>query len=1014
MELGRFTAHPSGNTHILPHSRTHRESNSQPAHALYTPPCRPLSSKEKFRVPHAKYFGCPLSTHRSAFPSRVLIIGSSANRSRPPHRSHWQSTSSIVAADASPADGFVDLLYCDPLVNGVSTGCHLLRGSSGVNFTLADSYTGFAGATGPYTANFLPGSNGSLIPATLSARAPISHSLDLYYQYGQGVKVGTNIPTPGSPSPAPGYFTFVTYSQAKPPNPAKTGFLIEDHTNAGIFTFDQSLNPISAIGLQGWSAPFLTRDLRQSGKTDIISLDQTIAAQVDTYFGNGDGTFTVGPALQLPGGIFSMLVQDINGDGYPDLIAEGLQGVLSVFLGGPNGPSYFPLTLAGASNIATGNGGKLVGIADLNGDGIPDLITATPLGFSVLLGQSNLSYKLLGIYDCGPGRSSFALADFNNDGHLDLAVDNPAGIEICFGNADGSFGQAQALTGTLAASPEPSQYAANFDLTATLAPSSPAPTGTITFAVDGATVGTGNLTNNKATYTVTNPTYAPGTHTLTATYSGDTNYAATTLTNTHAVSLQPSITYLTALVTPINYGQIIGDIAVAHADPANPTFAGSTVGGSINVYIDGALVCVLPVQGSSACPPPTGMGYNVGTHIIYLQYTGNQFFAPSTSINYPVVIIPDDTQGTLASSSNPSTFGQPVTLSATFLSLPYPTSLGPSILPATGTVTFFDAATPIGTATLNASGVASITTSTLAIGTHPITATYAATVSFNASATTALPQVVKAAPLRGTSTVLTSSLNPSLLGQSVTFTANINSGPSGGPAPTGKVDFFDGVVTLGATPVNGGTAALTLSTLTVGSHNITAVYSGDSVTAGSTSNLVVQQVNLPGTPGFTLTVTPSDIAVPIGSSVSVAVTVTALNGFNQPVALTCSGLVAESSCTFGALTIPPGGGTTRVSIAAAAPHDCGSNTPYFISSGPTTLLEALATVSLLLLLRRRRRFTQLLALALAFGLLPTLTGCGHCTDLGVRPGNYTLTVTGTSTGSPAITASQTVHFTARL
>jgi hypothetical protein len=97
-----------------------------------------------------------------------------------------------------------------------------------------------------------------------------------------------------------------------------------------------------------------------------------------------------------------------------------------------------------------------------------------------------------------------------------------------------------------------------------------------------------------------------------------------------------------------------------------------------------------------------------------------------------------------------------------------------------------------------------------------------------------------------TTTNLVSSLNPSNAGDSVTFTATVTS--SGG-TPTGSVEFFDGVTSLGTQALNGsGVAAIATSTLTGGSHNITAVYSGATVGAGgggfagSTSNTVVQVV----------------------------------------------------------------------------------------------------------------------------------------------------------------------------
>jgi flagellar hook assembly protein FlgD len=101
------------------------------------------------------------------------------------------------------------------------------------------------------------------------------------------------------------------------------------------------------------------------------------------------------------------------------------------------------------------------------------------------------------------------------------------------------------------------------------------------------------------------------------------------------------------------------------------------------------------------------------------------------------------------------------------------------------------------------------------------------------------------------STTVASSLDPSTFGASVTFTATVT--PSGA---TGSVQFFDGVASLGTSPLVAGSAALSTSALAAGSHPITAVYSGDTDHAGSTSGLLAQVVNAAGT-SVTLVASPS-------------------------------------------------------------------------------------------------------------------------------------------------------------
>jgi hypothetical protein len=107
-----------------------------------------------------------------------------------------------------------------------------------------------------------------------------------------------------------------------------------------------------------------------------------------------------------------------------------------------------------------------------------------------------------------------------------------------------------------------------------------------------------------------------------------------------------------------------------------------------------------------------------------------------------------------------------------------------------------------------------------------------------------------------TSTTVTSSLSPAGVGSAVTLTAHISNGDQG--QITGTVQFFDGTTPIGNAPQNvsssSNTAALTTSFTTVGSHIITAVYSGDNLNAASTPNHPLTQIILQAT---TLTVASS-------------------------------------------------------------------------------------------------------------------------------------------------------------
>ena len=98
----------------------------------------------------------------------------------------------------------------------------------------------------------------------------------------------------------------------------------------------------------------------------------------------------------------------------------------------------------------------------------------------------------------------------------------------------------------------------------------------------------------------------------------------------------------------------------------------------------------------------------------------------------------------------------------------------------------------------------------------------------------------------GTTTTLSSSANPVCFGVSLTLTATLNT-----LAATGTVEFFDGATSLGTSPVSNitGAATLSLSTLTAGSHSLSAVYSGDFLYTTSTGNLTQVINTIPATPG---------------------------------------------------------------------------------------------------------------------------------------------------------------------
>jgi len=213
-----------------------------------------------------------------------------------------------------------------------------------------------------------------------------------------------------------------------------------------------------------------------------------------------------------------------------------------------------------------------------------------------------------------------------------------------------------------------------------------------------------------------------------------------------------------------------------------------------------------------------------------------------------------------------------------------------------------------------------------------------------------------------------------------------------------------------------------------GSCTVSVIFK-PSVAAAETANLILvdaastspQTVTLSGTgtstttPNFSLAASPTTLSIPQGMSGNFKVTVTPTGGFNQAVALACTGLPANSTCAAAPTSVTPTDGVTPVSamvtIATTSPAVA---TPP--SSTPDTRMRLWRTVplflalSLLLFLARRQRFAIRLSMAAAMVGFLALAGCGggHTPTGGTPKGTSTVTVTGTS---GTLTSSATVSLT---
>jgi hypothetical protein len=234
---------------------------------------------------------------------------------------------------------------------------------------------------------------------------------------------------------------------------------------------------------------------------------------------------------------------------------------------------------------------------------------------------------------------------------------------------------------------------------------------------------------------------------------------------------------------------------------------------------------------------------NLGSHFITANYNGDSSHAVASVTMVQKIHANASTLG-LVSTGTTSSFGQPVTFTATVS--PVPNGSGTP----TGMVTFTDGNTVIGQVPLSSGGVvcrpvdssrsceASITRTNLAPSSHNIVATYASDTQFAASAGS-VAQLIQS----GTTTTISSSLNPSSTAQPVMFTATVaGSNPAAG-TPAGSVVFKEGATVLATVALDAtGHASFITSTLSAGGHNITADFVGASGWLGSSSAVVVQSV----------------------------------------------------------------------------------------------------------------------------------------------------------------------------
>ena len=356
----------------------------------------------------------------------------------------------------------------------------------------------------------------------------------------------------------------------------------------------------------------------------------------------------------------------------------------------------------------------------------------------------------------------------------------------------------------MSSSLSPSAFNQPVVFTAIVSSSAGTPTGTVNFTADGSDIGSGALDGSgAATLSVSSLTAGP--HTIVANYAGDATFDSSSSSLAQTVNQATTTTTAVSSLNPSLVAQsVLFTATVAGAFGGTPT-------GTVTFYAGSDTLGTAALSGGQA-----SLAYafpTVGTRSITAVYSGDSNFIASASTGFNQVVNKATTTTTLVSSLNPSIYGQSVTFTATVSS-----SIGP---PANGEiVTFKDGLFTLGSGPLNG-GTATFTTTALIAITHSIKASYGGDANLISSSSPALNQVVSKA---ATTTLLVSSLNPSTYGKRVTFTATAT-GQFGG-SPAGVVTFKDGSKCIGVAIMLNGVGTYSTSSLTKGSHVITAEYSG--------------------------------------------------------------------------------------------------------------------------------------------------------------------------------------------
>jgi hypothetical protein len=598
-----------------------------------------------------------------------------------------------------------------------------------------------------------------------------------------------------------------------------------------------------AVGIEPTSIS--VGDFNRDGIMDLAVTNQ-VGNTVSILIGQGDGTFKPQVTYATGTSPYSVTNGDFNEDGKIDLAVANYGGsTISVLLGNGDGTflTQVPYTVGTAPSAVT--------TGDFNNDGHLDLAVANSGSntASILIGHGDGTFSAAVSYPTGTTPMSVSAGDFNNDGALDLITGNSGSdtVSLLLGTGSGTFGAQSTVAGGYSY-----QGLAVGDFNGD---------GLLDFAANqngGTATELVFLGQLRESFNVTGVSIlGSGTHNILASFPGD---AIRTASQSATVPL--TATKLTPVLT------WAGPSGIMYGTPLSATQLNATSGGVAGTFAytptAGAIIPAGFQTLSVTFTPTDTTTYNSATTtvtIVVNKVTPVLTWANPTAISYGTAL--SATQLNATSGGVAGTFGYTPasgtvltsgshTLSVTFTptdTTDYNNSSAIATLfvnKVTLTVTPNTASRPYGAA--NPAFVGSITGMVAGDG---ITATYASgatvttTVGIYSSGANAIASTLQDPNGRlgnynvtknlgvltitqATATMnLTSSLNPSKYGDSVTFTVTAT-GVAGAANPTGTVTVSDGGTTLATITLDAsGTATQSIQTLTAGSHSLSAVYGGD-------------------------------------------------------------------------------------------------------------------------------------------------------------------------------------------